>query len=295
MTSSIISHHSLMDRAKVRGVREGRRNRKRQERTRAPRRVLSGASKLACGIGLLGAAVYGCHALHRFATTSARFAIQSVVVTGHVRATADSIAKLSGAEPGTNIFALDLDRMKRAVEAHPWVRSAIVTRSFPRTVEIKVIEHEPKVLVALGHLYYADSDGDVVKRFTPGEREELPVVTGLTRDQIETDDGEARKQLRSAIDFLAQMADRFGTRAPRVAEVHLDPALGLSFVEANDNLMVVVGHPPFDDALDRLSRVKAHLQEKHVKATRIMLGGPRRKDRAVARLVSGLALAGGGE
>jgi cell division protein FtsQ len=179
-----------------------------------------------------------------------------------------------------------MERMKRAVEAHPWVRSAEVTRSFPRTVEIRVVEHEPRVLVALGHLYYADGNGDVVKRYTPGERESLPVVTGLTRDQIETDDGEARSLLRSAIDFLDEVTKKFGTRAPKIAEVHLDPALGLSFVEADDDLMVVVGHPPFDAALDRLSRVKTHLKDKHVKATRIMLNGSRRKDRAVARLAS---------
>ncbi len=239
---------------------------------------------MACIIGLLGAAAYGSYGLHRFATTSPRFAIEDVVVTGNVRATPDAIAKLSGVAPGTNIFSVDMDRMKRAIEAHPWVKSAKVTRSFPRTVEVEVVEHEPKVLVALGHLYYADADGDVVKRYSPGERETLPVVTGLTRDQIETDDGEARALLRSAIEFLDQVASRFGNLGPKIAEVHVDPALGLSFVEANDDLLVVVGHPPFDAALDRLSRVKTALKEKNVKATRIMLGGPRRKDRAVARL-----------
>jgi cell division protein FtsQ len=214
VTSSISSHHSLLDRAKVRGVRGGRGNRKRQERSGSPRRVLSKTGKLAC-IGLAaGALVYGCFAMHRFATSSVRFSIEDVVVTGHVRATADAIAKLSGATPGTNIFAIDVERMKRSVEAHPWVRSAQVTRSFPRTVEIQVVEHEPRVLVALGHLYYADGNGDVVKRYTPGEREALPVVTGLTRDQIETDDGEARSRLRSAIDFLDEVTSRFGARAP---------------------------------------------------------------------------------
>jgi cell division septal protein FtsQ len=279
-----------MDRAKVRGVREGRRNRKRQEGTRKPARVLSRSGKLACIAAVLGGGAYGCYALHSLATTSPRFAIEEVVVTGHVRASADAIAKLSGANPGTNIFSVDAERMKRAVEAHPWVKSAQVARSFPRTVEIEIEEHEPRVLVALGHLYYADANGDVVKRYTPGEREALPVVTGLTRDQIETDDGQARAQLRSAIEFLDQAVARFGNKKLQIAEVHLDPALGLSFVEANDDLMVVVGHPPFEDALDRLSQVRSALRDKNVKATRIMLGGPRRKDRAVARL----ALAGQG-
>lgn len=301
MTSSISSHHSLMDRAKVKGVREGRRNRKRQERTRAPRRVLLGIGKLACIAAIAGGGVYGSYGLYGFATASARFAIEDVVVTGYVRASADSIAKLSGAAPGQNIFDVDVVRMKRSVEAHPWVKSAKVTRSFPRTVEIEVVEHEPRVLVALGHLYYADANGDVVKRYAPGERESLPVVTGLTRDQIETDDGEARSSLRSAIDFLDEVDRRFGVRAPKIAEVHLDPALGLSFVEADDDLMVVVGHPPYDAALDRLSRVKDALKEKNVKATRIMLGGARRKDRAVAKLAvagpghAGLSRKPGGE
>lgn len=281
------SASSLADRAKVRGVREGRRNRRRAKRESGrgdASRALTVVGRLVGIVALIGGIGYGGYALHRFAKTSPRFAIEDVVVTGHVRATAESIAKLSGARPGENIFNVDVERMTRTVEAHPWVASAKITRDYPRTVQIEVVEHEPKVLVALGHLYYADEDGNVVKRYAPGDEESLPVVTGLSRDQIETDDGQARAQLRSAIDFLAALEKRYGARAPDVSEVHLDPALGLSFVEAGEKLTVVVGHPPHDEAIARLSRVKAALAEKKVDATQIMLGFERRRDRAVARL-----------
>lgn len=282
------SRSSLADRANVRGVRKGRRNRRRSKKestgsSDAPGR-LAVAGRVVGIVVAIGGIGYGGYALHRFAKTSPRFAIEDVVVKGHVRATAESIAKLSGARPGDNIFDVDVERMTRTVEAHPWVASAKVTRGYPHTVEIEVVEHEPKVLVALGHLYYADRDGNVVKRYAPGEEESLPVVTGLSREQIETDDGQARAQLRSAIDFLAALNRRYGEEAPEVSEVHLDPALGLSFVESGEKLTVVVGHPPYDEAIDRLARVKQALAEKNVDATRIVLGFERRRDRAVARL-----------
>jgi hypothetical protein len=147
------------------------------------------------------------------------------------------------------------------------------------------------LLVAIDHVYYANGDGEIVKRLAPSEEADLPVVSGLTRDQIETDDGESRALLRSAVQFLDAMSRRVGADRPpaiagaatgKIGELRVDPALGLSFVE--DGVEIVVGHPPFERTIDQLVRVRAALDDRRVEARTIVLGFDERRDRAVARL-----------
>lgn len=277
----------MHDRASVRGVKSGKRNRKRRPsasmlelRNRKIVFLLKGGA-IAGGVAAL--TYLGYVGLH-LAKTRPEFAIETIEVGGVNRATRDSIVRLSGIAKGQNIFALKTDEAAKTIEAHPWVAKAVIKRKLPRGIEIVVEEHEPAVIVALGHLYYANHEGEIVKRYTPGEREHFPVITGLSRNEIETDDGDARVRLRSAIEFMRELKEVMGARAPVLSEIHLDPALGLSFVAKGDDATVVVGSPPWRQAIERLARVRDALAEKGVSASRIMLGGERRRDRVIARL-----------
>jgi cell division protein FtsQ len=192
--------------------------------------------------------------------------------------------RLAGLAEGQNLLKIDTHELERMVEAHPWVAKAEVERVFPSAIEIRVVEHEPAVVVALGHLYYANDRGEIVKRYTPGENEKLPVVTGLTRDEIETDDGDARARLLSAIELKKEIEAVMGERAPKLAEIHLDRALGVSFVPSDEDVTVVMGAPPWKTSIERYLKVRGALAEKGVRASRIVVGGERRPDRAVAKL-----------
>jgi cell division protein FtsQ len=284
----INSQDSMHDRATVRGIKRGKKNKKRRPSQstirRAGRTAASMIGKIAAFTGVGVAIVLGGAAAWDWATTSASFAIEKIDIRGNKRATKDSIVRLAGVAEGQNLLSIDVAAIERTIDAHPWVERVSVSRRFPKRVEIAISEHEPAVLVSLGHLYYADTTGEIVKRYTPGENESIPVVTGLTREEIETDDGDAKARLVSAIDFLAELKTTMGEAAPSIAEVHLDRAIGLSFIAKNDDARVVIGAPPWRTSIERYVKVRAALAEKGVRASRIVIGGERRPDRAVARL-----------
>ncbi len=293
MSSSISTRprsSSLTDRASVRGVKQRvRRNRRRRGVEAEPKkRAFFTVGKVV--LGLVAAAALGVGSLEasEYLESSELFELERIEVTGNLRASESSIVHLSGIELRDNLMALDAEATARMVEAHPWVAKATVSRRWPRGVELMVVEHEPRVLVALDHLYYANAKGAIVKRYSPGERESLPIVTGLSRDEIETDEGESRAKLLLALRFLEELDASLGGTAPRIAEIHVDTAVGLSFTEPDDTTRVVVGHPPWGDRLQRLDQVKAALEARGVTASTIMLDGQQRKDRAVARLESAL-------
>ncbi|MCB9650728.1 MAG: FtsQ-type POTRA domain-containing protein [Deltaproteobacteria bacterium] len=281
---SIVRTSSLVDRASVRGVKKGRGNRKKGSRRQSTLQGLRVVGGLVLGAALLGGLGYGAHQARRWAHKSPRFALDTIEVVGAGRASEESLLRLSGLRRGLNIFDVDVDRVAEAVEAHPWVAAAQVERRFPRGVRVTVREHQPALMVALDHLYYADASGEVVKRYAPGEREVLPVVTGLERAQVEADDPAARALLEEAVALLDAVSAVRGGGAEQVAEVHVDPVMGLSFVLRDDEARVEVGHAPFEEKLRRLAVVQSSLRERGVLASRITLSGERRPERVVARL-----------
>lgn len=297
MTSSISSKprpSSLVDRARVRGVKKkARANRRRRGEPRSPKREsLTRAFKVAGVLAVIGGLGFGVRALYAHALTSPVFAIDHLSVSGTERASERSILELSGVSRQDNLLAVDVDEVARTVEAHPWVASAELRRHYPDGLEIVVVEHLPVVLVALDHLYYANRSGEIVKRYAPGERELLPVVTGISRDQIETDDGESRARLLRALSFLEALDASLAADAPEVAEIHLGSEAGLAFTPRGEDVRIVVGHPPWGPRIARLNEVRSALDERGVRASRIMLDGQRRGGRAVARLAGPSPAAG---
>lgn len=235
---------------------------------------------------IIGTALSGRY-LQEFALTSPRFSIKKIEIQLEKktpRASRISILKLADVKTGDNLFAIDPDEVAQRVEVHPWVRRATVSRAWPDALKITLEEHRPAVLVALGHLYYADKSGEIFKRYAPGERLSWPVITGLSRAEIEAEDEGGRDRLRSAVRFLEELKV-LGTSAPKISEIHLEP-LGLSFIE-DTGLKVVVGSAPWRERLLRLPKVKAKLASRGVAGAEIWLGGPRRNDRVVARLEKG--------
>lgn len=274
---------ALSDHAKVRGVRKGRANQKKGARRQAAlQRARTVGSVLAAvlGVGGLG---YGAVKLSRWAETSPRFAIEQIEVTGFERAREATLRRLLAVEPGDNLVAVDADAMKEALEAHPWVAEARVDKRYPRGLRVEVVEHRPVALVALEHLYYADATGEIVKRYAPGEAARLPVITGLSRADVERADPVAQAQLFEALTFLEVFAAHQGEDAQAVAEVNVDPVMGLSFVLEEDEARVELGHAPFEAKLDRWVTAKQTLAARGVSVSRISLSG-KRAERVVARL-----------
>ena len=78
-----------------------------------------------------------------WAARSPMFAIQSIVVTGDVNHN-NAITLRANVAPklGGTFFTIDLDRARRAFEAVPWVRRAMVRRDFPNRLNVTLQEHK---------------------------------------------------------------------------------------------------------------------------------------------------------
>jgi cell division protein FtsQ len=150
--------------------------------------------------------------------------VEHVAFEGHGEATAPELRHLADIRNGDRIWEVDIDRVARGVERHPWVRRAHVHRQFPDTVVVRVEEHRPVALLHYGttdgggRLYYVAEDGTV---FLPADGTDLdhPSLTGITADLEARHPGLPRLVVRDAL-HLVDALDAGGVlSSDRISEV----------------------------------------------------------------------------
>jgi len=97
---------------------------------------------------------------------------------------ADEIRALADPVRLGNLLALDLGRLERLVESHPWVRFARLRKVFPSEVRIEITEREPAALLDAGGSWLVIAeDGVVLGRPAEGADLGLPRFTDGARFQ----------------------------------------------------------------------------------------------------------------
>jgi cell division protein FtsQ len=230
-------------------------------------RVLRVGVRVSIAIVLLSGAYFGAGRLHVWVTTSPRFALQAITFAGASRADPGELARSAGLVKGVNLFQLDLAAAQRALEQHPWVREAEVTRHFPAAVSVRIAEHVPAALVSMGDLYLLDREGEPFRRVQPGDALDLPLVTGVSRESYVQEPAAAAESFRRALAALDAYARL--EKGDRISEIHVEPR-GLSFFTAAGTELRW-GDGPSPERLARLSRVRAELARRGLTAEVIHL------------------------
>jgi cell division protein FtsQ len=241
-------------------------------------------------LGLAGLAALGVVSVARWVEGSDTLPVRTVAVHGNGLEAGsprvDEILAYAAVQPGSPLFALDLDAVKNRVLEHPYVASATVRRVPPDGVEITVETRQPAAILAAGSLYLVDVNGQVMKTARNGDGLDMPVITGIAADDVAS--GDALPTLHAAVDLLHEHA-RAGSPGGTASEVHLIPGVGFELV-LEDGTRVRVGddEPEVMKAkLARLDAVVRRLSLEGRRASFIYLDDERRPERAAVRLRPG--------
>lgn len=236
------------------------RREKTNRRTREPRAGLRGARRFAGRAVLTGGTLAAVVAGWIWLTRTDAFAVKNVAIEGVAAERADEIRALLAINPGhTSLLFLDLADARSKVEAHPWVAKAFVKRELPDTLRIVVQEREPKLILALDRLYYVDASGQPFKSLQPGERYDLPVLTGLNREDLLERADVARAAITGALDLCIALASKETAGAlslDDVSEIAWDARRGYSALNVRGTELVRFGSGEWADKLARLKEVR---------------------------------------
>lgn len=261
---------------KARPAVRGRSSRLLRLRTQA-KRVLSVLSLVAA---LLGSLIGGRYA-HRWLVTTPRFGARDIRVEGLSYTARDEVLRAAGVRPGRNVLSIDGDTAARAIQRLPWVARAHVARRLPDVVHIRVEERRPAAVLSAGGLYLVAEDGEVFKRVAVGDPTDLPVITGVTREQYATDPLGARAAVLDALAVLADVAATTVGSRSHVDEVHREATGELSVLM--DGTYVWLGRGAYRAKLTRLRIVQAELRRRGLTASEVHLEGERHPERTTVR------------
>lgn len=123
------------------------------------------------------------------------FDVDRVVVQGVDPDRAESVKRAVDVRTGSALATVDLDRVRAATEAEPWIDTAEVSRSWPGTVLISVTERLALAAARLpaGRVVLVDAERQL-ELIEAGQRGDLPLVVGAVaeaRPGAPLDDGGA--------------------------------------------------------------------------------------------------------
>jgi cell division protein FtsQ len=137
------------------------------------------------------------------------FGVHTVEVSGTKTIPQETVRTAAAIEPGTPLVRLDTEEVKARVAALPKVFSVEVSRSFPSSVEIVVVERTPVAMVtAADGVHLVDGTGldyEVVKQAPPG-------VPELAVEQARPDN----PPTRAAVAVLAAIPQQLRTQLVKI-------------------------------------------------------------------------------
>lgn len=129
--------------------------------------------------GWVGQRMEGLRAGFYAATVAAGFEVDQVLVVGRREARRDRLLAALDVRRGDPLLAFDPQAARHRIEGLPWVRSAVVERSFPDVVRVRIVEREPLALwQGGGRLALIDTGGVVIALDELGRFRDLPILVG---------------------------------------------------------------------------------------------------------------------
>jgi cell division protein FtsQ len=230
--------------------------------SRRSRTIRLAAAGVVLILGASWAAIQGWRSLSR----AEALRIRDVRFTGLRHATADELIALSSVKVGDPLLLSDLAAMKVGLARHPWVRSVEVRRSLPPAVVVAVRERTAVALVDLGGLYLVDDEANVFKRAAAGDGLDLPVVTGIGRNDYVQRPAAVDPLLRGALALVRAWRDQDRDPATRISEIHLDPGEGTTLYLGREGTQVRLGSGDLPAKLARAEKVLSLLRSEGKKA-----------------------------
>ncbi|HUP66207.1 MAG TPA: FtsQ-type POTRA domain-containing protein [Thermoanaerobaculia bacterium] len=209
------------------------------------RRLLIGAANAL----LVAALMLGAFWMWRSTLENARFAIRGIEVSGLVHAPRGDVERIVETYRGRNLFRLDLESVRAAVRALPWVESVAVEKRLPGTLTIQITERTPAALVVSEEgLRYVDRHGVVFAPLSPQVgNPDLPLIS-------DTDPAHIAETTK----FLLRMQTEHPELYSRIAQVSARPPGGYSVWDRELGTVIRVGDEPAESwaALYEIARAE---------------------------------------
>lgn len=223
------------------------------------RMILLGLALLVFSLtGIIFLARTGCRWLYQ----SAFFRINSVHIVGCQYVSKEDIRELANVDIHSNLLAIDVKKIGQTLEAHPWVKQAVVRRELPDGLYIRIVEKQPVAMLQDNGLYYVDKEGTIITRTSLAADMDYPIITGVRKEELLSNSEKAGhlRKLLSLLHAKKNVEDVLPAR--NISEIHLDPEMGLVLYTVDGRFPIRLGTGDIEKKVRRLERVLYDLYRK---------------------------------
>jgi cell division protein FtsQ len=245
-------------------------------------------SWLKLGAGVLiavAAALAVAWGIVRYALSTPRFALTALEVEGARRFTKSELSKLMGIELGVNVFKVDTADAERRLLGDPWIRQVKVTRRLPGTLKIELEERDAAAIAALGEdLYLVTRSGEPFKQVAPHDPYDLPIVTGVSTQNLVRDRPREIERIGLALEVLRHWERLPISRIHAVQEVNVTPGGDVVVTVGKSAITLQLGQGPWRTKLLMGARVIERLAQKGRLPGIVFLDNRAHPERVVVRM-----------
>lgn len=135
-------------------------------------------------------------------------AVDEVKVVGAEHVSATDVARAAGLDPSDNLLLVSTESVASEVEELAWVASAKVDRKLPGTVRVKIVERNPRVVLATAYeRWLLDARGHALARAT-GDADHLPVLAAAAVAEVSEGVRVGEPEVRDALTALRSLSPR---------------------------------------------------------------------------------------
>lgn len=184
--------------------------------------------------------------------------LREVRVCGLVRLEPEQVLRTAGVSVGAPVAALDLSRLESRLSRLAWVDGCRAEVGWPPSLlRINVTERAPVALIRLDSLYYLDKNAKLIKRLSPLEGMDFPVITGLSSSDFD----KSRQVLSGRVIPLLAQLGRDHAVIGELSEVHVEPGGRLSLY-TTEGVLLRLGERDWRCGLPEAGRVVADLRRR---------------------------------
>ena len=147
-----------------------------------------------------------CIFAHDFMNQSDMFNIKKIKISGIEDNIKNEILKTTGPNCDQNIFKINLFKIEKLIESHPWIESSTVKRNFACELIISIVKEKPLAIVKIKNIadILINNKGMPFKEYNPQKDKikKLPVITGIDLKKSEYKYMFKGDLFNSVMDFL---------------------------------------------------------------------------------------------
>lgn len=153
------------------------------------------------------------------------FELSRIILTGQSYLDRNDILKYADLPRYPFLTKINLTAIQAKLESHPYIKAARISRNFPQTLRIDIIERNPISYINHSPLYLVDTDGYILPAKNGTIEFDVPMLTGFNPADELYPIGEKclSQKINEAVGILNRIKTQFPSFYVDISEVIINP------------------------------------------------------------------------